>query len=308
MTFTQDTPRPAVRVRVPAKVNLALCVGGLGDDGFHPLVTVFEAVSLTDDVCLWPADEVSIRVSGADADQVPTGPENLAAQAFALMAERYALPTPGVHLQIVKHIPVAGGMAGGSADAAGTLLAINAWAGLDLSSATLQELAAELGSDVPFALVGGVALGTGRGDRLVPAMHRGQHHWVLAEVPGGLSTPEVYRRFDEIVPGGASLDVPTDLLDAVAGGDVAALAGCLRNDLAQASLDLRPDLADVLAAGTDAGALAGLVSGSGPTCAFLCADESNAIDVHTRLAAEGAISRVHRVHGPVPGARVITSR
>lgn len=299
------TTSAVVRVRVPAKINLALCVGPRADDGFHPLGTVFEAVNLFDEVLLWPADEVNLNIVGEGVDAVPVGPENLAAKAFALLAARYTLPAPGVHLEIRKSIPVAGGMAGGSADAAATLLAVNEWAGLGMDAEELRSHAAELGSDVPFALLGGVALGTGRGDHVMPIMQRGHHHWVLAFSEGGLSTPAVYGRFDELVPDGRDVDVPDAMIDALAAGDVEHLASTLRNDLQEAALDLRPDLQKILDAGQRAGALAGIVSGSGPTCAFLCRNEDAAVQVSAALVAEPGIVGVRRVHGPVPGARII---
>lgn len=294
-----------VRVRVPAKINLALCVGPLGEDGFHPVNTVYQAVNLYDELLLWPSGERTLVVSGESAEEVPTGPENLALRAVDLLAENFTVPSTGVYLDLRKAIPVAGGMAGGSADAAAALLAVNEWAGLGLDLADLSEFAAELGSDVPFALVGGVALGSGRGDQLVPMMHRGHQHWVLAVAAGGLATASVYARFDELFPQGQDLAVPEELMSAMASGDLDQLAASLRNDLAAAALDLRPDLADVLAAGERAGALAGMVSGSGPTCAFLCRDENDAINVSTALGAEAGIAKVKRVRGPVPGARVV---
>lgn len=294
-----------VRVRVPAKINLALCVGALADDGFHPLTTVFEAVDLWDELTLRPADDVRLTITGEGADAVPTGPANLAHRAFTRMASEFALPTPGAVLEVHKAIPVAGGMAGGSADAAATLLAVDAWAGLGLGRDRLGRIAAELGSDVPFALLGGLARGTGRGDRLEPITRAVSHTWVLALAEGGLSTPAVYGRFDELHPAGCSLHLSPGFDAALA--DPRSLAPLLRNDLQAASLALRPALADVLAAGERHGALAGLVSGSGPTCVFLCADTDAAARVAAGLGGHPEVAGVRCVTGPVPGAHVVAA-
>lgn len=295
-----------VRVRVPAKVNLALCVGPLGEDGFHPLGTVFHALSLFDEVIAAPGDpgEVSLTVSGEDIDGVPADGTNLAARAARLLAERHGSPRLGVRLHLRKNIPVAGGMAGGSADAAGALLACSVLWDLDTTPDDLHVLAAELGSDVPFGLVGANAIGRGRGDQLLPLLSRGTYHWVLALAEEGLSTPAVFRRFDEMgAPG--DTDIPAAITDALAKADVQALGRALRNDLEAAALDLRPELAATLAAGRSAGALGAVVSGSGPTCAFLAADESSAMDLAAALAKAPTVRAVRRAHGPVHGATLI---
>ena len=305
----RDQPEPldVVRVRVPAKVNLALCVGPVGDDGYHPLGTVFHALSLFDEVVASPAapGEFTLEVSGEGVADVPTDDRNLAVRAARLLAQRHGDETLGVHLQLRKTIPVAGGMAGGSADAAGALLACSVLWDLDTTPDDLHELAAELGSDVPFGLVGGNAIGRGHGDQLLPVLSRGTYHWVLALADGGLSTPSVFRRFDEL---GAHGDVviPTEVTDALAKGDAAALGRALRNDLQDPALDLRPELAATLQAGTDAGALGALVSGSGPTCAFLAADESIAMDLAAALAKAPTVRAVRRARGPVHGATLLS--
>lgn len=297
-------PLDAVRVRVPAKINLALCVGALGADGYHPLGTAFQAISLFDDIIATraPAGEFSVEVSGEGADSVPLDDSNLAIRAAKLLAE-YA-DDFGVAIQIKKNIPVAGGMAGGSADAAGTLLAGSALWDLDISLAELHDLAAQLGSDVPFPLLGGTAIGTGRGDRLMPLLTRGTYHWVLAFAHGGLSTPSVFRRFDEMnqVIG---TEIPPDLLNALAVGDAHALGSLLRNDLQAAAIDLAPELADTLDAGVRLGALGALVSGSGPTCALLAASESDAMDIAAGLTVVPSVRLTKRATGQVPGAKVM---
>lgn len=300
----------SVTVRVPAKINLMLAVGALRPDGFHELVTVFQALSLTDDVTVSVSDAPGVEVHGEGAASVPADDTNLAWRAAAAVAARVGRPALLDRLRIVLHkqIPVAGGMAGGSADAAGALLGVAQLWQTGLSSADITLLAAELGSDVPFSLHGGTAVGTGRGDRLLPINSTARFHWVIALSGGSLSTPAVYRRFDDLRDAG---ELPRrrshrHVLDAIHSGDPAELATVLRNDLQPAALSLEPDLHDTLTAGADAGALAGLVSGSGPTCVFLCADEPHAAEVASRLLRSGTCRDVRVAHGPVPGATVLT--
>ncbi|WP_406286990.1 4-(cytidine 5'-diphospho)-2-C-methyl-D-erythritol kinase [Streptomyces sp. NBC_00209] len=296
----------SVTVRVPAKVNVQLAVGAARPDGFHDLANVFLAVGLYDEVTATPADSLRITCSGPDAAQVPLDASNLAARAASALAARHGI-APDVHLHIDKDIPVAGGMAGGSADGAGALLACDALWGTGTPREDLLALCAELGSDVPFSLVGGAALGTGRGERLTPVDVGGTFHWVFAVADGGLSTPAVYRAFDRLtagtrVPEPAASDA---LLDALRSGDPKALAGSLGNDLQAPALALRPSLSATLAAGTEAGALAALVSGSGPTTAFLTEDEATAHRVAAALTASGTCRTARTAASPVPGATVL---
>ncbi|MEU0027970.1 4-(cytidine 5'-diphospho)-2-C-methyl-D-erythritol kinase [Streptomyces sp. NPDC006335] len=296
----------SVTVRVPAKVNVQLAVGAARPDGFHDLANVFLAVGLHDEVTVTPADELRVTCAGPDAAQVPLDRTNLAARAAIALAERHGLD-PAVHLHIAKDIPVAGGMAGGSADGAGALLACDALWGTGASRAELLDICAELGSDVPFSLVGGAALGTGRGEKLRTLEVGGSFDWVFAVAERGLSTPAVFREFDRLTEG---LDVPAPvasehLLDALAGGDPDALAAAVSNDLQPAALSLFPELTDTLAAGSAAGALAGLVSGSGPTTAFLARDAESAAKIADALLASGTCRTVRTASGPVPGATVI---
>ncbi|MER8233731.1 4-(cytidine 5'-diphospho)-2-C-methyl-D-erythritol kinase [Streptomyces sp. NPDC094049] len=302
-----DGSPAAVTVRVPAKVNVRLAVGAARPDGFHDLANVFLAVSLHDEVTATPAAELTVTCSGPDADKVPLDRSNLAARAAELLAARHGI-SPDVHLHIAKDIPVAGGMAGGSADGAGALLACDALWGLDTPRETLLEICAELGSDVPFSLVGGAALGTGRGERLGELPVGGTFHWVFALADGGLSTPAVYGEFDRLTEG-VEVPVPAApavLLDALATGDTTALADHLANDLQAAALSLRPSLAETLAAGTAAGALAALVSGSGPTTAFLVKDAEAAAVVAAALIASGTCRTARTATSPAPGATVLT--
>jgi len=305
-TATEWVPTGSVTVRVPGKVNLYLTVGDLRDDGYHDLTTVFHAVSLFDQVTVRNADLMSVEVVGIGADKVPTDRRNLAWQAAELLASHVGR-VPDVAITIEKSIPVAGGMAGGSADAAGVLVAMNSLWELGLPRADLHMLAARLGSDVPFALHGGTALGTGRGEELTTVLARSSFHWVLALPTGGLSTPAVFAEIDRLRACGdpPRLAEPEPVLSALAGGDPAELAPLLGNELQPAAVSLDPGLRRTLRAGVEAGALAGLVSGSGPTCAFLCSSEEAALDVSSRLAGAGVCRTVRVASGPVPGARVI---
>lgn len=304
------TARAAITVRVPAKVNLYLGCGPLRGDGFHELVTVYHALSLFDDVTVAPADALSVTVRGEGATDVPLGAENLAARAAQLVAERAGVP-PNVAITLTKGIPVAGGMAGGSADAAGALLACDALWHAGLGRDELGRLAARLGSDVPFALQGGTALGTGRGERLTPVLARGTYHWVVALAAGGLSTPVVYAELDRLRqrPGSVPPLTPRadGVLSALRTGTPAALAVAMANDLQAAALSLRPELARTLQAGRELGALAALVSGSGPTCLFLVRDAEAATGLAAALTAEGVCRSVRRATGPVAGARMLTA-
>ncbi|MFD9500370.1 4-(cytidine 5'-diphospho)-2-C-methyl-D-erythritol kinase [Streptomyces sp. NPDC060035] len=293
----------SVTVRVPAKVNAQLAVGAPRPDGFHDLANVFLAVGLYDEVTVTPADALRVTCSGPDAAQVPLDASNLAARAAIALAARHGI-APDVHIHIAKDIPVAGGMAGGSADGAAALLACDALWSIGSTRDELLAICAELGSDVPFSLVGGAALGVGRGEQLTTVDVGGTFHWVFAVADGGLSTPAVYGEFDRLTAG---TQVPEPaasaaLLTALRAGDTAALAGALSNDLQAAALSLRPSLADTLAAGTAAGALAALVSGSGPTTAFLVADAESAEKVADALLTSGTCRSARAAVSPAPGA------
>jgi 4-diphosphocytidyl-2-C-methyl-D-erythritol kinase len=307
MTAASLVPGP-VTARVPAKVNLELLVGPRRADGYHSLSTVFHAVSLYDDVTVAVADEWGVSVSGPLAEGVPQDGENLAMRAARLVAGRFDVDP--VHISIRKGIPVSGGMAGGSADAAATLVALDHLFELDLDREEVEELAAELGSDVPFLVSGGTAMGSGRGELLAPVLARGTYHWVFALAEGGLSTPAVYAECDRLR---GTDDVPEPvanpaLMSALRSGDPRELAPQLTNDLQEAALVLRPDLCEVLAAGMEYGALGGIVSGSGPTTAFLVEDNEAGIDLAVALTASGVVRDVRRASGPVHGAHVIHHR
>lgn len=306
MTVAPEPPR-GVRVRVPAKLNLSLAVGPRRRDGYHELATVFHAVSLYDYVSVRPADRTEVQVSGPYARQVPTDRTNLVVRAVEKLGELSEAPRD-VSIRIEKNIPVAAGLAGGSADAAATLLACDTLFQYGIRPDRLDQIAAMLGSDVAFALHGGTAIGTGRGERLAPVLARGELHWVLAISEDGLSTPDVYAEFDRLEPDPDAPEVGPDLLQALRRMDAAKVAEALSNDLQDAAVALMPGLEQVLEAGEELGALAGVVSGSGPTVAFLVADAASAIDLSLGLAAQGVVADVQRVSGPVAGATTVPWR
>ena len=307
MTSAPLVPAP-VTVRVPAKVNLELLVGPRRPDGYLALSTVYQAVSLYDDVTVAVAPQWGVSVSGPLADGVPEDGDNLAMRAARLVESHFDVEP--VHIAIRKGIPVAGGMAGGSADAAATLVALDHLWDLDLDREELEELGSELGSDVPFLIAGGTAMGSGRGELLAPVLARGTYHWVFALAEGGLPTPAVYAECDRL-RGSEQVPDPVAtpaLMSALRSGDPHELAPQLANDLQEASLSLRPDLAEVLSAGMEYGALGGIVSGSGPTTAFLVENSEAGIDLAVALTASGVVRDVRRASGPVHGAHVIHQR
>ena len=295
----------AVRARVPAKLNLHLGVGALREDGYHELHTIFQAIDLYDEVIARDNHGLAISIRGPEADGVPADETNLAWRAAALLAET-AQVAPDVRIELTKNVPAAAGLAGGSADAAATLVACAELWQTGTGRAELSELAAELGSDVAFCLLGGTALGMGRGEVLTPVLSTGTFWWVLALADFGISTPDAYRELDRQRGETPSRLRPADgMLDALRAGDTLALAAELSNDLQAAALSLRPSLRATLAAGRDLGALASIVSGSGPTCAFLAADAEEAERIASALLAEDVCRATRIVSGPVPGARLI---
>lgn len=298
----------SVTVRVPAKVNLQLSVGPLRDDGYHDLVNVFHAVSIFDEVVAKESEKVTVRVEGEGAADVPLDDSNLAIRAAQALA-KHAGRTYGVELVIRKAIPVAGGMAGGSADAAGALVACNELWGLGLPHEDLMEIAGDLGSDVPFSLLGGTAVGTGRGEQLTGVPTAGRFHWVFAIADGGLSTAAVYRECDRVRQAtGEQVAWPQakePLLAALRAGDARELGTHLVNDLQPAALMLRQSLVRTLDTGRALGALGGIVSGSGPTVAFLASDEEHAKELAVALTSTGVCRTAVTAHGEVPGAEII---
>lgn len=302
----------AVTVRSPAKINLGLCVGPLDADGFHRIATVYQAISLYDEVRARPAEvpgEITVTVTGEGRDRVPTDDSNLAVQAAQRLAKVFDVGS-GAALTVVKTIAVEGGLAGGSTDAAAALVACDALWGTGATREELQTIAADLGSDVPFCLHGGTAIGTGRGTTLSSVLSRGSFEWVVAYAPGGLSTPAVYAELDTMRARARTQavnpQVPEPLMAALRSGDPYLVGPALRNDLQPAALRIRPSLRRTLELGEEYGALGSLVSGSGPTCLFLASDADHAVDLAVALSGSGLCRSVQRATGPVPGARIIT--
>lgn len=299
-------PIARVTVRAPAKLNLHLSVGRRRSDGYHDLTTVFHAVGLYDEIDVEPAESLTVTIAGEGAHLVPTDSRNLALRAAGLLG----LETdhePAVAITIRKGIPVAGGCAGGSADAAAALVACDTLWGTGLSREDLAALGARLGSDVPFSLHGGTALGTGRGEQLTPVLGHGSYSWVLALSDDGLSTPQVYNELDrqrETGPVGLVAD-SSRVLAALRSGDATSLGHALSNDLQPAAVALKPELRRLLDTGKELGALGAIVSGSGPTVAMLARNDDHAVALAAALAGQGVCRAVRRAEGPVPGARVV---
>ena len=300
----------AVTVRVPGKINLQLSVGPLQSNGFHPVATVFQAVSIFDDVRVSVTDEPGIRIhsTGKHLDHLPLDHTNLAYKAAEIMVKKFEVPD-GISISLTKEIPLAGGMAGGSADAGATIVAIDALYSLGLKRNEMEQIGAALGADVPFTISGGTAIGTGKGENITPVLSRGSYNWVLALSSSGLSTPAVYNECDRLREGleVAPPHISDSLLHALSAGDAVALGKALSNDLQPAACSLKPALRLILDVGLDYGALGGLVSGSGPSVAFLAENEEHALDLVVALTSSGVVGNVVRASGPVPGARVIES-
>lgn len=319
--MTVIAARNPLRVRASAKINLHLGVGRVREDGYHPLDTVYQAISVHDDLTVGgfavhhiegdPAGDATSRVRldlrladhlrGAD---VPVGDDNLIHRAVRLLERHHGRNLP-VDLLLEKAIPVAGGMAGGSADAAAALVSVDRWHTLQTPDDVLLALAAELGSDIPFSLVGGTARGSGRGEVVTPVPDAGTWWWVVVPSDVGLSTPEVYRHFDHLHPD-APVEPPSaaPLLAALATEEPLQLARALHNDLAQPAIDLRPELGTLIERGESVGALRGMVSGSGPTVVFLCdSADGAAATAHGLREAGEAIVLI--ATGPVAGAHVV---
>ncbi len=306
---------PAVTVRAAAKVNLVLVVGPARADGFHPLDTVYQAISLYDDVRVTEADAWSVSVTpigDVDCSGVPLDEANIALRAGRLLTAHHG--TAGAaHVEIHKGIPVAGGLAGGSADAAATLVALDRLWDLGTTDDDLLALAAELGSDVPFALLGGSAHGLGRGELVEPVADEGSYWWVVVPSEQGLSTPAVYAELDRLAATspdhgsssrGSASHGSAAMVAALEGGDAAAVAASLRNDLEAPAFSLRPELARrvALVAAHTGGPV--LLSGSGPTLVAASADQDTAREARAALL-EAGLDVVHVATGPVAGAHVV---
>ena len=315
-----------VRASAPGKVNLTLRVGAPTPDGYHPLVTVFEALNLRETVTVRTSKTPGVRVEtiaylpDGSVDEATTRAmagvdlaTHLAVRAARVLqrlaaAGPWASTAAGLSIRVDKRVPVAGGMAGGSADAAATLVACNELWELGLGDEQLQAIGCSLGADVPACLAGGIALGTGRGDHmsvLREGDEEGQHHWVMLLSHEGLSTPEVFREFDRVDAAGApALAEPTPEEVAALCGGPEELRHCLVNDLQAPALRLRPELAETIAAARDAGALAVTLSGSGPTVAAFARDAEHARALAATLSDAPTVARAIPTHGPACGARI----
>lgn len=290
-----------VTARAHGKVNLHLGVGDAREDGYHELFTIFQSLSFHDDVTLTAADEMSLKVTGRFTAGVPADGTNLAWRAVEAVAKQKGSPAR-VAITIDKNIPVAGGMAGGSADAAAALVAANELIdGPVLPRDALLALAADLGSDVPFVLQGGTKIGQGRGEELTDVLVRGEYSWVLVFSRQGLSTPKVFGELDRLRAHGkvAPPQLEADeLLSALGEGSADAVAQHLHNDLGAAAVSLQPTLQKVMRDGEEAGALRAVISGSGPTVALLCQDAEAVADEmvalgYFALPATGPVSGAH---------------
>jgi 4-diphosphocytidyl-2-C-methyl-D-erythritol kinase len=287
-----------LRARAAAKVNLGLYVGPLRDDGrYHEVVSVLQSIAVWDELEVEVVPEgLGLEVEG---EGLPPDETNLVLVAARELARR-SRDLPGARFRLRKGIPISAGLGGGSADGAAALIALDRLWGLHLPSVNLHAMAAEVGSDVPFCVAGGTGVATGRGDKVREVPSRGTTWWVVGIDHERLATEDVYHHFDELDLGVALDDRwPTELLDALAAGDVQRLAASLYNDLEPAAFDLLPALAKSKQRLLDAGALGAVMSGSGPTMLGLCEDEDHATQV--ARAARSAFARTEVTRGPVPG-------
>lgn len=298
MLRTRLNNPPIVVASSPGKVNIYFAVGAFLKDGFHDVASCYQALSLRERVLVELTGSFSIDFAGPfEAESqllVPKDSTNLVYQAGEqLKALGSAFGSDKVSFLIHKSVPIAGGMAGGSADAAASLVALNNLFGSGLED-QLPEAAANLGSDVPFSLMGGTAIGVGRGEVLSKVKDGPALHWVMTPNPAGLSTPQVYRQLDVMrvnqgidVSSLEAPEVPEGLLEALAAGDVVEVAKLMHNDLEIAAVAMLPELQETLEAGRKAGSLRSMVSGSGPTIAHLAKSTIHAEQIATRLKAAG---------------------
>ena len=304
-----DALPDAVTVQAPGKINLSLIVGRVDHRGYHELATVFQAVGLYETVTVSADRDLSLVTASSVPGAVPDDATNLALRAARLLQEHTGCER-GAAIAIDKAVPIAGGMGGGSADAAATLVALNRLWGLDLPPEELRDLGGRLGADVPFAMLGHTAVGLGNGNDVTSVLTDGSWTWVLARPGGHLSTPEVYARFD-LLAEELELDVPERpepdplLLQALRAGDARLLGQALRNDLQAAAFSMQSSLELVVECAERAGACGALVSGSGPSIAALAEDAAHAQEIRAALDASGLVEATWIVEGSVPGARIV---
>lgn len=290
----------SVTVTAPAKLNLALRVGSPRPDGFHPLNTVFYALNIRDTITVEAAETISLSCNHPD---VPLDESNLAHRAARAIAEHTGTKA-GARITIDKRIPIAGGMAGGSADGAGALVALNELWQTGLDANELHDLAAGLGSDVPFALLGGCAVGTSRGENLTP-IDTCPLTWVLVTSSEGLSTPAVFGTYDAMVPHAHEPAPVYEIVEALGRGDTERVGALLANDLAAPAFALRPDIRATFEKVKDR-ASAAILSGSGPTIALLAASEDDGRRLQRELDDDGYVSLV--ASGPAAGVTIVEER
>lgn len=300
-----------ITASAPGKINIFFKVGALQENGYHDVLSVYQALDIRETVTVGAASNWQVSVSGdLSAEQiaaVPTGEENLVVRAAKVISSLAKLDSPKpINFEITKNVPVAGGMGGGSADAAAALLAVDELWCTGVDGEALITAAAQLGADIPFSLLGGTAIGVGKGDELEPIDGVKKLHWVLVPMDAGLSTPRVYAKLDEIRASRGedptqieSPSVSSALINALQYGDAHEVAKHLHNDLQEAAISLMPELSITMHAGLAAGALAAMVSGSGPTVAMLAESEDAAESLANHLAFEGYIAIP--THGPAKG-------
>lgn len=283
-----------MRLRTNSKINLYLRVVAGRADGYHEIETIYHSVGLSDDIEITPADQGVIEVEMVLAEglrgELPEPRRNLVHRAAELLAASGTVPG-GVHVKIVKRIPIASGLGGGSGNAAGALVALAEHWKLEHTPDSLIELAAQLGSDVPYCIKGGTALASGRGENLTYLTASISAWFVLGISSRGLPTSEVYAAWDEIRT--RSAEGPASMTVALGAGDVEEVAGLLRNDLEPAAFHLRPELAEHKGALLRAGALGALVSGSGPTLLGIARTEEDARAIAEKV--RGIFDRVEVV-------------
>lgn len=303
----------SVVARAPGKINVSLEVGPPREDGYHSVATIYLAVSLFEDVRASERMDSEFTISlhpdsapFADPETFPLGKDNLVVRA-ADELRRYTGVTMGADLEVTKRVPIAGGMGGGSADAAAALVACNALWDCGLNREELAVVGAKLGADIPFALFGGAAVGLGIGDQVSPMLIRRSTYWVLVPASYGLSTPEVYRTLDKLrayQDVEAPHEVDIDTVQALVTADVNSLGLNLRNDMEQAAIHLAPEIDTVIGTGERLGAVRGIVSGSGPTIAFLAESKTHAEQLRTLINEELDVDALV-VSGPANGAAVV---
>jgi 4-diphosphocytidyl-2-C-methyl-D-erythritol kinase len=305
-------PETVAIADAPGKVNLFFKVGPLNDDGFHDVASLYLAVNLRETVTAQISTDYTVKVAGSLGDfqllAVPTDETNLVVKvAGRIKAEAGTPEAIKVALGIDKHVPVAGGMGGGSADAAAALVAVNALLRAEVSPERLHDIAATLGSDVPFALAGGAAIGVGKGDVLTAVEGVAPIHLVLILDDQGLSTPAVYKRLDELrdqrEEQAESPEINRNIIRALQNGNPFEIAELLHNDLEEAAISLRPDLRIKMTTALQHGAIRVMVSGSGPTILALAASEVAAMQIARSLNELGynAIA----TSGPAIGTQLV---